>query len=116
MQVKLEYVIGSLKGLNELVEQKIPTKISYRINKLVKKLSPEVDSFNKVKNDLIIELGEKQEDGSHTIKDPEKMKEFLTKIQEVLNETIEVDFELIKVEDLGDVTIAPKELPMWMFE
>jgi len=115
MKIKLADIINSLESLKALQEVKFPVKVSYRLKRLVDKLDPEVKLFYEKRNEMIMELGTKQEDGSTKIVEDEKLKTFaeeLTKLGEV---EIDVDYEPVKVEDLGDAVVAPKDLVPFVF-
>jgi hypothetical protein len=83
---------------------------------LVDKINPIVETYNQKRNDLIMELGEKQEDGSTKVVDPDKVKEFSEKLMELLTVEEEIDYTKIKVDELGDVKIEPAKLVDFVFE
>lgn len=115
MQIKLSEIVNSTEQLKNLLEVKLPVKISYRINRLVNKLNPILQTYNEKRNDLIKEFGEEQEDKSISVKDPEKLKLFAEKLQELLQVEEKLDFDKINIEDLGEVVIAPKDIPEFIF-
>ncbi len=116
MQIKLSDIVGNIENIKSLLTCKLPIKIAYKLNKLSNKLDRELIYYSEIKNKLIIELGEKQENGDIKIVDPVKIKEFEEKHQEILSADVELDFEKIKVEDLGDIVVSPNELVNWIFE
>ena len=115
MKVKLHQIVNSAESLKSLLEIKLPAKISYRLKRLVNKLDPILATYNEKRNELVKEFGEEQEDKSIKVADEAKLKLFLEKLNEVLEIEEEIDFELINIEDLGDVVIAPKDLVEWIF-
>jgi len=114
MKVKLHQIVNSAEPLKTLIEVKLPVKISYRLKRLVNKLAPILTTYNEKRNELVKEFGEVQEDKNIKVTE-EKLKPFLEKLNEVLEVEEEIDFELINIEDLGDVVIAPKDLVEWIF-
>lgn len=117
MKVTLNQIVSSVDGLKALLDVKLPFKISYRISKLVNnKLESELKIYNELRNKLITDLGEKNEDGNYQVKDPKKLEEFTEKMQELLNQEVELDFEPLKVEDIGDAVIESKNVVPWIFE
>ncbi len=116
MKLKLKQIVDSKKQIQDLLEIKLPVKISYRINKLVNKLDPELVIYENKRNELIKELGEKVE-GTETVQvKTENIPKFIEEMNILNDIDVEVDFEKIKVEDLGDIQIAPKDLVDWLFE
>lgn len=114
--VSLNEVVSSVEGLKALLEVKLPIKIAYRIRKLVNNgLERELKNYDEARNKLICDLGEKQEDGTFSIKDPEKLKEFAKSMEELLTTKVEFDWELLKIEDLGEVQLASKDIVSWLF-
>lgn len=105
-----ESVLVQLQDIN------FPVKVSYKIKRLIDKLAPILKTYDEKRNDLIKELGEKQEDGSTKITDIEKIKLFYEKLNELLSTEEEVEFDKIKVEELGDIAVSSKLLLDFVFE
>lgn len=118
IKVKVSEIVNSIEQLKALQEIKFPVKVSYKINRLVNKLNPELITYNESRNKIINELGEKDEEtGNIQVKDPEKMKLFGEKLMEILSVEIELDwFEKIKISELGDIAVEPKNLVEFVFE
>lgn len=115
MKVKLSQIVNSIEQFKSLQQIKLPIKIAYKIARLVNKLQPEIDTFDKKRNELIMELGTKNEDETTSVK-PDKLKEFTEKYNELLDIDVEIDwFTPIKIEELGDISIEVKNLPDWIF-
>ncbi len=115
MQVKLSQIVESVESLKILLNTKLPAKTSYRIKRLVDKVNPILKSYDEKRNELIQELGAEQEDGNFAVTEPEALKVFTTKLNEILELDETVDFEPIRVEDLGEVSLAPKDIVEWIF-
>lgn len=116
MQLKLREIVANVENIKSLLNNKLPVKIAYKLNKLSGKLDKELVPYSETKNKLILELGEKQENGETSITDTEKKAEFFKKNDELLETEVEIEFDPIKIEDLGDITVAPNELVSWIFE
>jgi len=120
MKIKLSQLINSVESLKILQETKLPIKISYRINRLINKLEPELKLFYQKRDDLIKELGEKEtENGQEVFKVKEdNMQAFLDKQTELVSEEIEIDwFTPIPLDSLGEISIEPKHIALlsWIF-
>ena len=105
MKIKLSEIINGEKNIASLQEVKLPVKISYRIKRLVDKLIPILKNYQEEKNKLVIEFGEKLEEDKYEVTDPIKLKEFWAKVTELQEIEEEIDFEKIKVEELGNINI-----------
>lgn len=116
MKVKLSEIVNNVEAINSLSEVKLPIKVSYRIKRLAGKLAPILDAYNEKRDALIKELGEANEKGGFSVKDPEKLKVFSERLQELLSFEEEVDFTKIKLSELGEVSLSPNELPEFIFE
>lgn len=117
MKVKLLDIMLTKDALQNLLNTKLPIKTSYKLNKLAIALNVEYEAYEKQRVELVKEYGEEKEDGSVAIPpDSPKMKEFLEKIAELQNIEVSLDFEKLKVEELGDIEIEPTNLPLWILE
>ncbi len=117
MKIQLSAIVNSTEQIKSLLEIKLPVKISYKIKRLVDKLNPILKAYEDKRNELVKEFGEQNEDGSFQVKDGAKVKEYITKLTELLEVEEEIDwFEPIKIEELGDVQIEPKNITNFVFE
>ena len=88
-------------------------KDSYRFNRFVKKLTSFGEDFEEVRTKLIKKYGEEDEQGNFSIsaKDTEKVKDFQTEFNELMN--IEFEIEGInKVKFPMELKLSPKEMGM----
>jgi len=116
MKIKLSQIVNSVESLNKIVEIKLPVKVAYKVNRLINKINPELKTYNESRETLVKEYGDEQEDGSWKVVDPVKLNEFAIKLTELLEVEIEVEFEKIKIEDLGEALIEPKNMVDFLFE
>lgn len=115
MKITIGEVINSVESVKALQEVKFPVKVSYKLKRLVDKLSPIIKTYNTEKDELVKKFGTKNEDNSFSVKD-EKLQDFYPEIKKLLEVEEEVDFEKIPVAELGDVQIEPKLLLDFIFE
>ena len=115
MKVKLSEVVGSVEALKNILALKLPIKVSYRISKLVSnQVEGELKEYNEQRNKLVKEFGTENEDGSTSVKE-DRLKEFSEELQKLLDVDVKFDFEPIKLEEIENVDIAPKDLITWIF-
>ena|SRR3990167_284432 len=116
MKTKLGVIVSDLENLKELQAIKMPVKISYRLKRLVYKLQPILKSYDEKRNELVKEFGEEDEEKKIWNVKKESLPEFYAKLQELLDTDEEIDFEKIKIGELGGIEIAPKLLIDFIFE
>lgn len=109
MQVKLSQIYNSIEALNRLSEMALPVSISYKLVKLIKQLSNEVDSLEKLREKLIKKHGKPDETGNITVSDENKQ-EFLNEFTTLLNTKITLDFEPISLDSIKDLTMSVSDM------
>jgi len=113
--MKLKQLVNSVESINALVSQKLPVVVSYKLSLFLKKIQPELSTWDEKKDALIKEYGKikKDEKGVDTTEYEiikEDVKAFQAKLDTVLEEEIKIDVPEIKINDLGAVEIEPKHL------
>jgi len=98
MKVVLNDLLVSKPGFTEFLENKeIPILISYRVNKLIDEINPELERFEKTKNELINKYGEekKKKDSEETYVEvkPENIQTFFTEMEALSKEEITLKYE-----------------------
>lgn len=115
--IKLKKIVDSAEAVVELLKVKFPIKISFALSKLATQLEPELKIYNDKRNEILKELGTPQEENSlsynFTLENRLKFNEELDKLTDI---DIKVDFQKIKIADLGEIEIAPTLLVDWIFE
>lgn len=87
--------------IDKLAELYLPASYAYKRNKLVKEITSRFQEIVKVHDDIIIRLGEKNEDGNYTV-DPNN--------SEVFNKFLAEERELMNIEEEIDLTKFPVEV------
>lgn len=115
MKLKLADIINNVEAIKTLQTQSFPVKVSYKLKRLSDKLDPIIKSYEEKRTSAVMSYGEPQEDGSTKVTEPEKTKDFLATLNELLEIEEEIDFEPISIGELGDQKISPKEMISWVF-
>lgn len=116
IKVKLSDIVNSVEGIKALLDTKLPIKTAYWISKLVNsQIERELKIYNEQREKLVIEFGTKSDDGTTQVKDPKDLKKFMEKLNLLLDLEVELKWDPINIEDLGDVKIEPRHLPGWLF-
>lgn len=105
----IEFTLGELKNIEEsikkLVNSEIPIKISYRLSKIIAKLSTELSLFEEHRIALVRKYAETTEDESGTSQvkvSQENMPLFIEEFNTLLQEPVTIQFVPININSLGD--------------
>ncbi len=109
MNVKLVTLINSKEALQKLIEKELPVKTAFKLNKVVKLISPELENFEEQRVKLIKKYGTSDQDNNITVS-PNNLDEFGAQLNDLLNMDVNINFEPISLSELGDVTISTKDL------
>jgi hypothetical protein len=98
--------------LSNLINQRLPLKTSFKLSKVIKEISDNLQLVEEQRQKLIKEYGElNEEDQSITITDPEKLATFQNEYNEFLKDEIDLNYEPISIEELGpDVNLTLSEV------
>ena len=97
MKVRLIDVYSSVSVLNKLIEEPLPTKLSFKLMKLLNALNAEV----KLVEDQRLKLIKQYSVDGNTVSEENK-EAFVKEFSEFLNEEIDMQWEQIEVDNLGD--------------
>lgn len=114
----LKDVVSAQRPLEKLSKINLPIKVAYQISKVLKKAGEEVKFYEIERFNLIKKHGRLTDKATDSYQvRPEKNKAFqeeLKKLEEIeVNTLVE---KKIKLEDLGDINVAPETLVDWLFE
>jgi uncharacterized protein (DUF342 family) len=120
IKIYLGEIDSILTSLDSLVNKELPIKLSYSLSKLIKNLESEYKILMEKRNKLIDKYAERDDKNNFVITNESgrqmtKIKnEFIDecqgKLQELFSIEIEIDFEPIPIDLLGDISISPKDL------
>ena len=105
--------LGEIRNMKEpmglLLDKDLPIKVAWSLTKFVKILDKELSDIEEFRISLVKRLGEADEEGALQVPDT-GMEEFIDKFNELLMSEIDVDFEPVSIESLGDIQVSTKEL------
>ena len=102
-------IVASSQVLQLIANTKMPVKTSYRLNKMLRKVSKEVEVYEEERKKIFDELGEEKEEGSLQIP-KDNMPEATKLFDELVSEEIEVELPEITLEHLGEMELTPLEM------
>lgn len=112
--VKKEVQLSELKqiepSLNKLVQMQLPVKISYRLSKVLKKISQELNTLEETRQTLVKKLGVLNEDTQQIEVPQDRVQDFVKEMEEVLSESYELEFIPIDIEEITNVTLSPADV------
>lgn len=114
-KITLNDLVKGVDALNHLSALPLPVFLSYQISLFLKKSTPELEAFDKIKLALFEEFGiaEKDKDGNKTGKytfTNENAEKLNDKIKPALETEIDIKVPTVRLMDLGDIKIEPKHL------
>ena len=119
MKIKLDEIVNSAELINELQKVNLPVKVSYRIKRFIDKISPDLKEFNKKRVEILNKYCKLSADGKSydvSVLSDEKKIELNSKLKDIIDKELDIDFDKIKIEDLGDSKIEPRLLIPFIFE
>ena len=110
MKITLEKLYRSYSVFDTLLEQRLPLPLTLKFRNLVQQISPSLIQIESIQADLIEELGyEQDDDGSYLVEEHEH-DEFLSKLEDKLQDEVEIDWKPLSVMEIADTKLSMKEL------
>ena len=113
MKVSLFEIYSSVGVLNKLVDLALPAKSSYKFVKIMRKFNEELKMLEEERQKLINKYG-KEKDGTVTVSDENK-DTFLREFSDLMETQIDVDWEPISVDALGEIELSVAEITKIQF-
>lgn len=114
LKIKLGEVKGIYEGLEELAKEKLPIKTSFKVSRAILKLQPDYLPFEESRVKIINKHAAKDEKGQLKVENGlivfEHPAEFTKDYNELASTDIEIDIKPLKLDELGNITLAPKTL------
>ena len=119
MEIKVGEFRNLNEGLNEILNIELPVKPAYWLARFLTKLSEEEKAFEKARINLVTKHSKKNKKGepviittkvegkdvsNYDLADPEA---FQKEFEQLVEEKIVIDFNPIKLADLGDIKLKP---------
>ena len=120
MEVTLGQIYASFNLLNKVVDQTLPVRLAWRFTRLIRELNKEYTALETLRDGLVKKYGEAVEgqEGSFRVSE-DKREEFMTDFQDLLTETVDIEWELVSVEAPGleSLSLSVRELSIlgWLF-
>jgi len=109
MKVSLGEIFMSTSAMNKLIDAPLPAKLSFRLIRAMKEMNDCLKGLEDERAKLIKKYGQDSGDGNITVSEENKNK-FLEDFYSLLEENVEIVWEPIEPELLGDTALSVAEI------
>lgn len=113
MKVSLFEIYSSVGVLNKLVDLPLPAKSSYKFVKIMRKFNDELKILEDERQKMINKYGKERE--GTVIVEEHNRELFLKEFGDLLETQLDVDWDPISVDSLGDVELSVAEITKIQF-
>ena len=117
IEVTLRQIVDSAETMRELSNKPLKGRVAYRIARLLRELDKEFSLFNEKRTDLVKEYVIKDENGElktdengDLVLDKERIQEFYTAINDLLNTQVSINAEKVDLVDLESIEFTPAQI------
>jgi len=114
MKLKIQEVLEAAPILKKITTFSLPVKAAYNIMRNMKKIESEIKPFEESRLQLVKKYGKEDETGKTSVTE-ENLEDFYKDVASLLEEEIEVDIRLIKIDQLQEVKLTPTEIQFIVF-
>lgn len=117
-EMKLGILVNAESALSTLANEKMKAKSSYRIAKVINQITPHLETFRKVQQELLEKYGKKNGEGFGINPEMKGWKTYLKEIQSVLEEDIDIKIKKITLNSLSNAELTALEIGSldWLIE
>ena len=101
--MKLFEILNAGEAISEILKKDIPIKVSFKLTTLYKRLSPEIESFETKRKDLIEKYGVDEPETGNKLVPKEKVPEFTALINELTSVEIDITYPKISLSELDAI-------------
>jgi len=109
MKVNLGEIYVSTSVMSKLIDAPLPAKISFRLARLMKEMNEYLKHLDEERTKLIKKYGKENGDGNITVSEDNK-EQFVNEFNDLLAEEIEINWEKMNPEDLGNTPLSVGEI------
>lgn len=119
IELKIGQLLDSIETLKQLSGEPLKARVAFMIARIIKETDTEVTNYNETRSNLINKYGKKNEDGTLEVDsknnvqfEPEDVPTFNAELSDLLNTTITLNADKIKMDDLENLEFTPAEILM----
>lgn len=110
MKIQLRTLVESSEALQHLLDEKLPIKTAYKLQRTLRAVLAEVSSFEAARNALVRQLAQAKDAPGPVQVPADKMNEFLKQIDETLSTEVDVDVVRVPLSELGEVQLSVRDV------
>ena len=113
--MQLGEVAAAMPTIQKLMDSKVKAVIAFRLAKFAKQVEPQMESYDKIRQELLEKYGTKGEaegeDGQvrYTFENGQAEK-FTAELTKLLDEKIDLKIKKFKVSDFKDAELTPRDM------
>jgi single-stranded DNA-specific DHH superfamily exonuclease len=109
MKVSLGEIYMSTSAMNKMIDASLPAKLSFRLVRAMREMNDVLKNLEEERSKLIKKYGKDNGDGNITVSEENKS-QFLEEFTNLLSEEIEIQWEPIDPEALGDISLSVSDI------
>ncbi|MFW6026127.1 MAG: hypothetical protein ACOCRX_07275 [Candidatus Woesearchaeota archaeon] len=114
MKVKLANIKMMEQSLNKLVDKELDIRVSFKLSKILRKISEELEDLEKARQKLVKKYSDNKEkenlqQGEIRVSE-ENQQAFYEEYAKLMEEEIDLDIDPISIDDLQGVSLSPKDI------
>ena len=106
-------VVAGFAAMHKLLDAELKARTAFRIGKLTAELEPHVESFDKLRSELLEKFGtvdkDAEEEGAYKFKNGE-FEKFSKEVMSLLEEKVDVKVRKLKLSELDKAKLTGREL------
>lgn len=110
IKLSLRQIASMVNSINSIMSLPLPAKDSYRLGVAAKLIQERIIVYEQARQNLVTKYGEKVEKENVIRVKDENIEAFTKEIEGLLQETVEVNFDPISIELLGDNKINANDM------
>jgi hypothetical protein len=110
MIFKLAELYALTRSLPKLTQKELPIKTSFKLLKFLKRSSEEIEIAEKTRIKLVEKYAKERKDGEEMKVADENREKFQEEFSSLIEEEVNIDFELISIEELGNISVSAMDL------
>ena len=117
MKLNLGQIVNSKDALQELLNEKLPIKIAFKVKEIFGAIDPKLGYYEEMRSKLIMgEYGEQDGDSGNWKVKQSKMKEFVEELKSLMS--VELDLDITKVRLPENILMTPSNAYLlgWMID
>ncbi len=112
MKITLGEILNGKNSLEKLISKEIKIKTAFKLSKLAKMVTEEMQLYEEQRIGLVKKYGDEPDEKGATAVKPENNQKFIEELTELTGVEVELDFEPISVDELGDIEISAGDLSL----